>query len=176
MRHYFALFRLKICYCSWPPKGGLYAILRGSCAIFSVEIPPPPWFQQISMPYGPPLYGIFWGHFFWQIPFVQMALQTEKNYFRINYAFPSRYRYRRKTFRNSFFVADADTALLCSFEGGRIADRICFRFLFYFIADADTEKYYFRIISAMNSDKRYGGWGWSDLFSLVFASCVRSEP
>ena len=37
------------------------------------------------------------------IPSVQTALQTEKNYFRINYAFHSRYRYRRKLFWNCFF-------------------------------------------------------------------------
>ena len=32
------------------------------------------------------------------LPVVQMALQTEKNYFQINYAFHSRYRYRPKLF------------------------------------------------------------------------------
>ena len=47
-------------------------------------------------------------------------------------------------------------AVLCSFEGGRIADRNCFGIIFYFITDTDAEKYYFRIISAMNSDKRVG--------------------
>ena len=52
-----------------------------------------------------------------KFPFVQMALQTEKNYFRINYAFHSRYRHRRKLFWNFFLIADADTAVLCSFEG-----------------------------------------------------------
>ena len=52
-----------------------------------------------------------------RLPVVQMALQTEKIYFRINYAFHSRYRYRRKFFWNSFSVADTDTAVLCSFEG-----------------------------------------------------------
>ena len=41
------------------------------------------------------------------------------------------------------------------FWGGRIADRNCFGITFYVITDTDTEKYYFRIISAMNSDKRY---------------------
>ena len=34
------------------------------------------------------------------LPVVQMALQTEKNYFRIIYAFHSRCRYRRKLFWN----------------------------------------------------------------------------
>ena len=53
-------------------------------------------------------------------------------------------------------VADAETAVLCSLEGeGRIADQNCFGYNFYFIADTDTEKYYFGIISAMISDKRY---------------------
>ena len=50
------------------------------------------------------------------LPFVQMALQTEKMYFRINFACRSRYRCRRNRVRNSFFVADADTAVLCSLE------------------------------------------------------------
>ena len=40
-------------------------------------------------------------------------------------------------------------------RGGRIADRNCFGIIFDFIADTDREKYYFRSISAMNSDKRY---------------------
>ena len=48
------------------------------------------------------------------IPFVQMALQTEKIYFRITYAFHSRYRYRRKLYFEFMFVADADTAVLWS--------------------------------------------------------------
>ena len=45
----------------------------------------------------------------------------------------------------------------CSFQfwGVRIAGRNYFGIIFYFITDTDTEKYYFRIISAMNSDKRY---------------------
>ena len=34
------------------------------------------------------------------VPSVQMALQTEEKYFRINYAFHSRYRYRQKLFWN----------------------------------------------------------------------------
>ena len=37
-------------------------------------------------------------------------------YFRVNYASHSRCRYRRKLFWNLFFAADADTAVLCSFE------------------------------------------------------------
>ena len=37
------------------------------------------------------------------------------------------------------FVADADTAVLCSFD---IADQNYFGNNFYFIADTDTEKYY----------------------------------
>ena len=52
------------------------------------------------------------------IPFVQVALQTEKKYFGINYACHSRYRYRQRLFWNLFFIADADAAVLCSFEGG----------------------------------------------------------
>ena len=85
-----------------------------------------------------------------------MALQTEKKYFRINYAFRSRcrYRYKQKLFWNEFLVADTETAVLCSLDGGRIADRNCFGHNSYFIADTDTEKYYFRITSAMISDKR----------------------
>ena len=42
-------------------------------------------------------------------------------------------------------------------RGASIADRNCFGIIFYFVTDTDTEKYYFRIISAMNSDKRYRG-------------------
>ena len=42
-----------------------------------------------------------------------------------------------------FFVADADRAVLCIFEGGRTADKNWFRNNFDFIADTDTEKYYF---------------------------------
>ena len=72
-----------------------------------------------------------------------MALQIEKNYFRINYVFHCRYRYRRELFWNSFLAADRKTAVLCSLEGGGIADQNCFGHNFYFIADADTEKYYF---------------------------------
>ena len=52
-------------------------------------------------------------------------------------------------------VADTETAVLCSLEGGGIADQNCFGHNFYFIADTDTEIYYFRIISAMISDRRY---------------------
>ena len=53
-------------------------------------------------------------------------------------------------------VADTETAVLCSLEGGGIADQNCLdNIFFYFIADTDTEKYYFRIISAMILDKRY---------------------
>ena len=82
---------------------------------------------------------------------------TDQNYFRVN--FLSRYR---------DFLADTETAVLCSLEGGggRIADQNCFGHNFNFIADTDTEKYYFRIISAMISDKRVlftdmGGGGLS---------------
>ena len=49
------------------------------------------------------------------LPVVQMALQTEKNFFQINYGFHSRY--RRILFGNLFCLADADTAVLCGFEG-----------------------------------------------------------
>ena len=73
------------------------------------------------------------------LPFVQMALQTEKTYLRINYAFHSRYRYRRKLFWNLFFVADTDTVVLCSLEGPRIGDRNYFGIIFYFVADTDAE-------------------------------------
>ena len=41
------------------------------------------------------------------------------------------------------------------FSGGHMADKNDFGSNFYFIADADTEKSKFRIICAMNSDKRY---------------------
>ena len=44
------------------------------------------------------------------------------------------------------------------FWGGRTADKIhksYFRHNFDFMADTDTEKYYFRIIPAMNSDRPY---------------------
>ena len=37
-----------------------------------------------------------------EVPFVQMALQTEKKYFRINYAIHSRYRYRQNYFGINF--------------------------------------------------------------------------
>ena len=40
-------------------------------------------------------------------------------------------------------------------RGGSLADRNHFGIIFHVVADADTEKYYFRIISAMNLDKRY---------------------
>ena len=40
----------------------------------------------------------------------------------------------------SIFVADADTAVLCSFD---IADKDYFGHNFDFVADTDTEKYYF---------------------------------
>ena len=69
------------------------------------------------------------------------------------------------------FIADTDTDENCSgissseqmqtqlfffqFLGGHIADKNDVGNNFDFIADTDTEKYYFRIISAMNSDKRY---------------------
>ena len=39
-------------------------------------------------------------------------------------------------------------------RGRRVADRNWFGHNFDFIADTDTEKYYFWIISAMNLDKR----------------------
>ena len=68
------------------------------------------------------------------------------------------------------FIADTDTDENC-FEinfswqiqiqwffavrgGGHIADKNNVGNKFGFIADTDTEKYYFRSISAMNSDKR----------------------
>ena len=40
-------------------------------------------------------------------------------------------------------------------RGGSLADRNRFGVIFHVVADAGTEKYYFRIISAMSSDKRY---------------------
>ena len=51
------------------------------------------------------------------LPVVLMALQTEKNYFQINYASRSRYRYRRISFWKLFPIADAETAVPCSLEG-----------------------------------------------------------
>ena len=62
---------------------------------------------------------------------------TDQNYFGINF---------RSRYRHSWSL---------QFGGGRIADENYFGHNFYFIADTDTEKYYFRIISAVNSDKRY---------------------
>ena len=54
------------------------------------------------------------------IPVVQLALQTEKNYFRINYAFfIAGTDADENMFGSSFFfffVVDADTAVLCSFD------------------------------------------------------------
>ena len=71
-------------------------------------------------------------------------------------------------------IADADTDENCFginfslhiqtqlffavWRGPRVADRNIFGIIFYFIADTDAEKYYFRIISAMNSDKWYSGY------------------
>ena len=59
---------------------------------------------------------------------------------------------RRQLFWNSFFRSRCRDS--CSL-GDRIADKNDFGNAFYFIADTGTEKYYFRINSAMNSDKRY---------------------
>ena len=74
--------------------------------------------------------------------------------FGIDYAFHSRHRYRQKLFWNSFLVADTDKAVLCSFEGGRMADKYYFGLNFDAIAEADAEKYYFRVISTMSLDKQ----------------------
>ena len=52
------------------------------------------------------------------------------------------------------FSLQIQTQLFLAVLRGRIADRNCFGIIFYFIPDADTEKYHFRSISAMNSDKR----------------------
>ena len=86
---------------------------------------------------------------------------------------PSKWHYRQRKIIFELimhFIADTDTdenylelifrsrcrhSCSLQFWGGRIADRNCFGIIFYFITDTDTEKYYFRIISAMNSDKRY---------------------
>ena len=53
------------------------------------------------------------------------------------------------------FSLQIQTQLFFAVLRGRIADRNCFGIIFYFIANTDAEKYYFRIISAMNSDKQY---------------------
>ena len=65
-------------------------------------------------------------------------------------------------------VADADTAVLCSLEGAarRIADKYYFGQNLNFIADTDTEKSYFRMISAMNLDKQYYGGSKTLRFSV----------
>ena len=50
--------------------------------------------------------------------------RQRKNYFLNNLAFHSRYRYRQKLFWNYFLVADAETAVLFSLEGGSVADKV----------------------------------------------------
>ena len=52
-------------------------------------------------------------------------------------------------------------------RGASLADRNRFGIIFHVVADADTETYYFRIISAMNSDKRY-------VFLLSFSQVLPS--
>ena len=44
-------------------------------------------------------------------------------------------------------MADAETAVLGSLEGGCIADKIFSDIVLYFIRDTDTEKSYVQIIS-----------------------------
>ena len=66
------------------------------------------------------------------------GITDREKIFRINFAFRNRYRYKQRLFWNSFFVADTDTVVLCSFD---TADQNCFGHNVYFIADTDTEKY-----------------------------------
>ena len=63
---------------------------------------------------------------------------TDENYSGINF-------FRSRCRHSCFFL---------QFPGGHIANKNDVGNSFDFIADADTEKYYFRIISAMNPDKR----------------------
>ena len=56
------------------------------------------------------------------IPVVQMALQTEKNDFQINYAFHSRYRYRQKILLEFILRSRYRHSCSLQFRGGRIAD------------------------------------------------------
>ena len=81
------------------------------------------------------------------------GITDREKYCRINCAFHSRYRYRQKYFE-LFFRSRCRHSCSLQFWGWRIADRNHFGITFYFIAETDTEKDYFRIISAMNPDKR----------------------
>ena len=88
------------------------------------------------------------------IPFVQMKFQTEKDFsFEFHFAFHSGYRCRRNYFGFNLIVTDSETAVLRSLESGQHS-RTYFGHDFNLIADADTEKYSFRIISAM--------WIWTN--------------
>ena len=60
------------------------------------------------------------------------------------------------TFWNTFFVADTDSCFF-QIKGSRIGENHNFGHKFCLIAGTDTEKYYFRIISAMKLDKRKPG-------------------
>ena len=112
----------------FPPSMGRFsACLGGPCSLLKIV-----WKQPRKGP----------------LPFVQMALRTE-NDFRINCACRSRYRYRRKFFE-IWFLKQMQTR---SWEGA--AEQI-FGYDLSFIAEADTEKYYSGIISAMNLDKGSG--------------------
>ena len=79
------------------------------------------------------------------LPAVQMGLQTDRNYFRINYAaIHSRYTeiLTRTILEVIFYIADIQTHLLFAVSrGGGVADQNCFGHNFDFIADADTEKW-----------------------------------
>ena len=70
-----------------------------------------------------------------------------------NYALHSRYRHRRITLELVFHNRRRHSCSL-QLKGGQIADINYFGNDFDLIADTDTEKYEYRIISAMNLDKR----------------------
>ena len=55
------------------------------------------------------------------------GITDRETYFRINYAFCSRYRYRQKLFWIEFFVADAYTAVFLRFRGAAHSRKKLFR-------------------------------------------------
>ena len=108
------------------------------------------------------------------VTFVQVSLQTEKHYFRINSAFHSRYRYTQKFVSTSFFHSRCRHRCSLQFRRVRIADQTYFGHNVYFIADADTENYYFRSVSAMILDKGYSGEGKWGVQSTGVSQSVRA--
>ena len=91
------------------------------------------------------------------VPVVQMALQTESNYFWINYAFYSRYRYRwENCFEINVSLQKYRYSYSLQFWGGHLADKNSFGKNFDFIADTDTEKYYLKCAYYVRcKDKRF---------------------